>query len=239
MKSKTVKLVFIILIILIIDQAVKVWVKTHMSIGGEIKIFGFDWALIHFVENEGMAFGFKFGGKIGKLLLSLFRIAAVGFLIYYLKLLIKAKANFGILFSFALILAGAIGNIIDSAFYGMIFSSSTEREIAMMFPPGGGYEAFLHGKVVDMLHFPVFKGHYPDWVPYFSGRSYLFFKPVFNIADTSITFGVLNILIFQRAFFKNVEENLKENPEEKDQIELSTLNENINPEPDQAPEKEG
>ena len=190
-----------------------------MSIGGEIKILGYDWALIHFVENEGMAFGFKFGGKLGKLLLSLFRITAVGFLIYYLNLLIKAKVNFGILFSFALILAGAIGNIIDSAFYGMIFSSSTEEQVAMMFPTGGGYEAFLHGKVVDMLHFPVFKGHYPDWIPFLNGRPYLFFKPVFNIADSSITFGVLNILIFQRSFFSHVEE-IQEKREAKNEVEL-------------------
>lgn len=173
-----------------------------MEYGEEIRLFGFDWALIHFVENNGMAFGITFGGEYGKLALSVFRIIAVGFLGYYLSVLIRGKVPFGLLVSFALILAGALGNIIDSAFYGMIFSESPYHGgYAELFPPGGGYSSFLHGKVVDMLYFPMFSGFYPDWLPFVGGDPFLFFKPVFNIADSSITIGVLNILLFQRAFF--------------------------------------
>ena len=173
-----------------------------MNYGDEIKILGLDWALIHFVENNGMAFGFSLGGAYGKLILSLFRILAVGFLVYYIRFLIQSKANFGLLVSFALILAGALGNILDSAFYGIMFSESPYHGgLAQLFPEGGGYAGFLHGKVVDMLYFPMFKGIFPDWMPFWAGEPYLFFKPVFNIADMAITTGVLNILIFQRSFF--------------------------------------
>lgn len=174
-----------------------------MTYGEEIFIFGLEWAKIHFVENNGMAFGISLGGNYGKLALSLFRILAVGFLVYYLRLLMKTeKTSLGLLISFALILAGAVGNILDSAFYGLIFSeSSYNGEVATLFPEGGGYASFLHGKVVDMLYFPMFAGTYPDWLPFKGGEPFLFFKPVFNLADTSITIGVLNILIFQRSFF--------------------------------------
>jgi signal peptidase II len=218
----------IIFLVLLVDQAIKIWVKTHMEYGQEFEIFGFNWALIHFVENNGMAFGITLGGEYGKLMLSVFRILAVGFLAYYLHQLIRMGVSFGILASFALILAGAIGNIIDSAFYGMIFSESPYHGgVAELFPTGGGYASFLHGKVVDMLYFPIINGFLPEWVPYWGGTHVLFFRPVFNIADAAITAGVLNILIFHRSFLSsrssdqikepnvNIEEEEKPENEEK------------------------
>lgn len=190
----------------------KIWVKTHMAYGEEIRILGFDWALLHFVENNGMAFGISLGGAYGKLALSLFRILAVGFLAYYIRFLINIKVSVGLLVSFALILAGAVGNILDSAFYGMIFSASSPHygNLAALFPPEGGYSSFLHGRVVDMLYFPILSGYFPDWLPLWGGEPYLFFKPVFNLADLSITLGVLNILLFQRSFFANPSQALQD-----------------------------
>lgn len=197
----------LVLVVLILDQSLKVWVKTTMFYQQDIPLIG-EWARLHFVENNGMAFGLSLAGSYGKLALSLFRIVAVLFLIYYIKVLADSKAAFGLLASFALILAGALGNIIDSAFYGMIFSPSYPGHggIATMFPPEGGYSSFLHGKVVDMLYFPMIKGNFPDWMPVWGGENFLFFRPVFNIADMSITTGVLSIIIFHRDFFNNVPE---------------------------------
>ncbi len=173
-----------------------------MEYGEYFNLLGFDWARIHFVENPGMAFGAEIPWEYGKLALSLFRIGAVFFLIYYIGELIKMKVSFGLLISFALILAGAIGNILDSAFYGLIFSASEYHGgLAQFMPEGGGYASFLHGKVVDMLHFPLFEGKFPAWMPMWGGDHFEFFRPVFNLADTSITIGVLNIILFQRSFF--------------------------------------
>ena len=172
-----------------------------MSYGQEISLLGLDWAKLHFVENNGMAFGFSLGGDYGKLALSLFRILAVFALSYYISALIKAKAKMGLLISFALILAGALGNIIDSAFYGLVFSESYHGHVATMFPEGGGYAGFLHGRVVDMFYFPLYEGHFPDWLPKWGGQEFLFFRPVFNVADMSITVGVMSILFFYRSFF--------------------------------------
>lgn len=201
--SKEYQLFILVLIVLIIDQASKIWVKTHMQYGDQISIFGSDWAFIHFVENNGMAFGITLGGKAGKLFLSLFRIGAVGFLIYYIRKLIQAGASKGVLVCFALILAGAIGNILDSAFYGLIFSeSSYHGGLAQMFPEGGGYASLLHGKVVDMLYFPMIDTYLPEWLPIWGGDRFQFFKPVFNVADSSISIGIVSLLIFQRQFFK-------------------------------------
>ena len=196
----------IIFVVLLIDQTLKVWVKTHMHYAQEIPIMGQDWALIYFVENPGMAFGYTLKGDYGKLILSLFRVAAILFLFYYLKQLIKAHAGNGVLISFALILAGAIGNVVDSAFYGLIFSASPFHggEVATLVPFGQGYAPFLHGKVVDMFFFRIWEGIYPEWLPYLGGRPFQFFKPVFNIADVAISVGVINILLFQRSFFQTI-----------------------------------
>lgn len=197
------KVGLLIFLVLLADQALKIGVKTHMEYGAEVKILGLDWALLHFVENNGMAFGWDLGGDYGKLALSLFRIAAVVFLIFFIRQLIQEKIRFGVLASFGLILAGALGNILDSAFYGLLFSPSYYHGgLATLFPPEGGYAGFLHGKVVDMLYFPIWQGIFPKWLPWLGGKEYFLFKPVFNIADVSISLGVLNILIFQRDFFR-------------------------------------
>lgn len=161
------------------------------------------WARIHFIENPGMAFGIEIWGENGKLILSLFRIVAVGLLIYFIRTLLKSKASLGLLISFSLILAGAIGNILDSAFYGLIFSSSYHGSIAQFLPEGGGYAGFLHGKVVDMFYFPMYDGFFPDWMPFVGGKDFLFFRPIFNVADVAISVGVISILLFQRSFFSS------------------------------------
>ncbi len=212
MRNLSLKVFLLIALVLILDQALKFWVKTNMTYGEEIMLLpGMDWARLHFVENNGMAFGYSLGGDYGKLALSLFRILAVSFLIYYIRLLINARVRFSLLASFALILAGAIGNIIDSAFYGLIFSASHfHGDPAILFPDNGGYASFLHGKVVDMFYFPMFKGVFPNWIPLWGGEPFLFFKPVFNIADVAISIGVIHILVFNRSFFSALrEENSK------------------------------
>ena len=194
------KLTIFIIALLVLDQAVKIWIKTHLMIGEEIPVFG-DWFKILFIENNGMAFGMELGdGKFGKTILSLFRIIAVVAIGWYIFKLIREKAPVGVLFSFALIFCGAIGNIFDSLFYGMIFNDS-HYQIATLFPAEGGYSSFLHGKVVDMLYFPLVEGRFPDWLPFWGGQDFLFFRPVFNLADSYITIGVLMLILFYRKFF--------------------------------------
>lgn len=172
-----------------------------MQLGDEINVAG-NWFIIHFTENYGMAFGMEFGGEMGKVILTLFRILAVAFIGWYIYGLHKKNAHQGLIICISLIFAGALGNIIDSAFYGVIFNESF-FQTASLFPPEGGYAGFLHGRVVDMLYFPIFKGYLPDWIPFWGGDHAIFFRPVFNIADASITVGVFIILIFQKRFFKN------------------------------------
>ena len=181
-----------------------------MNIGEEFGILGLSWARIHFIENPGMAFGIEIGGQYGKLFLSIFRIVAVFFLIYIIKQLIVTKEPVGLIICFTLILAGAIGNILDSAFYGLIFSESPYHGgVAEIFPPEG-YAGFLKGKVVDMLYFPMIDTYLPKWLPIFGGNKFEFFRPVFNIADSAISIGVISILLFYRSIFFKSDNDKKE-----------------------------
>ena len=195
------KAILLIIIILIADQIFKIWIKTHMVIGEDIPILG-KYGMLHFIENNGMAFGMEMGGKPGKLILSVFRISAIIGIAWFLNSIVKKNAYLGLILAVSAILAGAIGNIIDSAFYGVIFSESYHQP-SVMFPPGGGYSSFLHGRVVDMLYFPVINSHWPQWSPFRAGESLIFFRPVFNIADSAITCGVFAILLFQKKMFRD------------------------------------
>lgn len=197
------KALLLVILIIAIDQVVKIWVKTTMFLGEDIAVFG-NWFYIHFIENEGMAFGWKLGGGSGKIILSIFRVVAIFAIGWYIRELDKNDAPKGLIISIAMILAGAIGNIIDSAIYGVIFSDSM-LSVAQFMPDGNGYSGFLKGNVVDMFYFPVIEGHYPDWFPFWKNQRFIFFRPVFNIADSAITIGVASILLFQRKFFTKSE----------------------------------
>lgn len=211
--SRSLKSLIIIILILATDQVLKVWIKTSMSLGDEIVVFK-EWFILHFVENNGMAFGFEFAGEYGKVFLSIFRILAVIAIGWYLFKLAKQKEiPFGFILSISLIFAGAIGNIIDSLFYGLIFNHSM-GQVATLFPAGGGYSGFLHGKVVDMFYFPLLEGRYPEWLPKIGGNPFIFFRPVFNIADSAITVGIFSILLFYRRYFNKPEEKKEEKAEE-------------------------
>jgi signal peptidase II len=191
------KPLLLIIGILLLDQLVKFWVKTHMYLGEEIRFA--DWAIIHFTENNGMAFGMEFGGEYGKIFLTSFRILFVVAIFFYLKKLITEKANRLYIYCIAMVIAGAAGNIIDSVFYGKIFNGS-EFQIAS-FMPDQGYASWLHGRVVDMLYFPILNGHFPAWVPLWGGDEFVFFRPVFNIADASISISVMLMILFQKRIF--------------------------------------
>ncbi|MEN9448668.1 MAG: hypothetical protein RJA25_1958 [Bacteroidota bacterium] len=191
-----------IIVSLVIDQITKFWIKSTMQLGDEFTYIG-QWARIHFVENEGMAFGVSFGAGMGKFLLTLFRIIAVAFISYYLSQQIKdKKSSKGFVFALSLILVGAMGNIVDSIFYGQIFSSS-DGQIATLFPAGGGYAGWFHGRVVDMFYFPIYRGILPNWIPFMGGKYFEFFQFIFNVADACISIGVGIILIFQKKFFQD------------------------------------
>ena len=178
------KIALLIVALLAVDQIVKIWIKTHFALDESVTVFP-NWFFIRFIENPGAAFGFELGGSYGKLILSIFRLVAIGALGYYIHHLLRKKAPTGVLVGFSLIFAGALGNVIDSAFYGLLFSESTFTAPATFLPEGGGYAGFLHGKVVDMLFFPLFRGTYPSWIPGIGGESFLFFSPIFNLADFS------------------------------------------------------
>ena len=169
-----------------------------MFLGQEYQIF--DWFIIHFTENNGMAFGMEFGGTFGKTLLTLFRIVVVTVGLYYVNSIVNSKFSKGALVALGLIIGGAIGNIIDSTFYGLIFNDSY-RAIASLFPEAGGYAPLLHGKVVDMFYFPLINSHFPNWFPFLGGEHFIFFRPVFNLADAGISVGIFMILLFYRKEF--------------------------------------
>ena len=184
----------IIGLVLIIDQIVKIMVKTHMQIGEDIPLIG-DWCRLHFVENEGMAFGMAFGGAVGKILLSLFRLLASGAILWYLLRLIKREEKMLVLISLSLIFVGAVGNLVDSCFYGLIFNESYYN-VATMFPAEGGYGHFLMGRVVDMFYFPLIDTTWPQWMPLVGGNRFEFFNAIFNVADAAITIGVILLLCY-------------------------------------------
>jgi signal peptidase II len=203
MKSRNVA--FIILLIVLADQALKIYIKTHFYINDQHNVIG-EWFKLLFVENEGMAYGWSFGGNAGKMILTLFRLGAVIFGVFYLNSIIKKKYHQGFIICAALIFAGALGNLIDSMFYGMIFEESVygSSAIAKIFP-NQGYAGFMHGKVVDMLYFPIIESHFPEWLPIWGGEDFIFFRPIFNLADAAISTGVITILVFQKKFFKHID----------------------------------
>lgn len=224
MKKKHVA--FIILLIVIIDQSLKLWIKTHYNLNEHHQMIGSGFQL-YFVENPGMAYGWKFGGNWGKMALTVFRMAAVVFGTWYLGKIVRDKYHKGFIICASLVYAGALGNLIDSSFYGLIFDKG------MTFDPTineyvnyaglaafskTGYASFLHGNVVDMLYFPVLRGHFPSWMPFWGGEDFEFFRPIFNLADASISTGVISILVFQKRFF-----NHKHAVEQHDTVETGAL----------------
>ena len=222
-KVKSRNIILLILLILFIDQAFKIYIKTHFYIGHEVKVLGLNWFRLHFVENEGMAWGWKMGGEWGKVALTLFRLAAVIAGVFIIRDFIKKKYHSGFIYCSALIFAGALGNLIDSMFYGLLFDDSDPylQNVATMFPKEGGYAGFLHGKVVDMLYFPlVTNARYPSWFPFWNGEDFEFFRPVFNIADASISVGVITILLFQNQFFKKHEEQKTVSPQNNSNVQV-------------------
>lgn len=206
--------IFIIALIILADQALKVWIKTHYGFGHITNVLGQSWFELNFIENEGMAWGWKLGGEWGKMALTLFRLAAVIFGTWYLGKIVKQQYSKGFIICAALIYAGALGNLIDSMFYGLIFSESDAGLVATAFPPGGGYAGFLHGRVVDMLYFPIIKT-----------EKFTFFSAIFNIADASISVGVITLLLFQKSFFKRHHEEehpvVQTNTEVSDETQVS------------------
>jgi len=205
MSNKKIISVSLVILILLIDQVSKIWIKTSMNIGEEIPVFS-DWFIINFVENPGMAFGWEIpfmDRDTSKIILTLFRIVAVTGIGFYIRSLIKQKAPMGVVLGLSAVLAGAAGNIFDSLFYGQLFTESTYKTVASLATGSAeGYAPYLQGKVVDMLYFPLFSGRFPDWMPIWGGEHFMFFRPVFNIADSAISVGVGYLVLFQWKYFK-------------------------------------
>lgn len=196
--------VAIVTAILLVDQVIKIWVKTNMTLHEQIEIFS--WFKILFIENNGMAYGMELGSK---LVLSLFRIVAVGILGWYIASVVRKKGRMGYLVCLSMVMAGAAGNIFDSMFYGLIFNASSEFYTSYFVPFGTGYAPFLMGKVVDMFYFPLIVSTWPDWVPMVGGNPFVFFSPIFNFADSSISVGVVLILLFYRQEVSEIEMSFK------------------------------
>jgi signal peptidase II len=225
MNVKKTQVFLLAFLILLVDQVFKIYIKTNYYMGQETVLFeSLPWFRLHFVENEGMAYGWKFGGSWGKIALTTFRLIAVAIGTFYLLSIIKKKFHTGYIVCVTFIYAGAIGNLVDSLFYGMVFELSDvyQQNLAKGFWKEGftvGYESFLHGRVVDMLYFPIVEnGRFPDWFPVWGGESFEFFRPVFNIADTAISGGVFALILFQNRFFPEVKENKEETPTVQDTL---------------------
>lgn len=226
--------VLIIILILVADQALKIWIKTNFPTG-DTYVSDISWFRLYFIENPGMAWGWKFGNETGKVILTLFRMAAVIFGTWYLGRIVKQGYHRGFIICAGLIYAGALGNLIDSMFYGMIFDKGLhfDPSVKDYIPYSGvasfsndGYSSFLHGSVVDMLYFPIFKTTWPDWLPFLGGKEFEFFSPIFNIADASISIGVITLLVFQRRFLKKVAHKkrystVETNTEVSDRVQVS------------------
>ena len=190
----------LVTLVILVDQVLKIWIKTSFTYGHVMDLASQKWAQLYFIENPGMAWGMELGGDWGKLILTLFRLVAVTFGSWYLVKIVREGYTKGFIICASLIYAGALGNLIDSLFYGLIFEESTYTHVAKFVSPGQGYGGFLHGKVVDMLYFPMIRSTFPTWMPFFGGKEFEFFSPIFNIADASISVGVLTLLAFQKRF---------------------------------------
>ena len=231
MHKKT-NVVILILLILLLDQVLKIYIKTHFELNTSKHVFG-NWFQLFFVENPGMAYGMKFGGSFGKMILTVFRLVAVIIGVFYIRHIINKKQHQGFIVCASLIFAGALGNLIDSCFYGIIFNKGMVYNPQFndyfgygglaVFTQGQGYSSFLHGNVVDMLYFPILKGHFPDWMPVWGGEEFEFFRPVFNLADAAISSGVIALILFNKKFQQN--QNTIPEPTQSDEAitETSTI----------------